>query len=338
MKNNILIATIVATTSLSTVAFAQIDAQIKGKYEFRTSYVTNKAGNAQSIQFGQDWEFELSGDYKLDNGVTVFGDFEIDAQGETENVRTDDISFGFKSAYGKITFGTFSNNKHGSASLVPTPITDNMTYKVSDVAKVDFASLDDTDANAIAYKTPTVNGFNAVLGYRTDNEATSDKTVGQTNNVIATNSDFGETVNLGLGYKTSIDNTLIKLGGSYTQGIGGKVTGDTEYLIGTEIGYDNFGATVSYAILNDDSADKETTKLGGDVSYKTGVWKFEAGYSMSDQEHDNNVKTYLVKANYALGPGVTLSAFTAHSNLDDKTSANADDHATQYGIGATIKF
>jgi len=144
MKNFVL-----ATTALTAVAFAgsaaaQIDAEIKGTYNFDVTYVTYDlpAGldaAEKSVQFGQDWEFELNGKFEMDNGITAFADLEIDASGDSEATRTDDISFGLSGSFGKLTMGTYDYTKNGSASIVPFPALNDPTTKLgSELAVPDF--------------------------------------------------------------------------------------------------------------------------------------------------------------------------------------------------------
>ena len=353
--NKLLITTSIAALACVSAASAQIDAGIKGAYIFGVSYVDNEGDTAQSVQFGQDMEFEFNGKFEMDNGITVFGDLEVDLQGKSENLRTDDISFGFEGNFGKLTFGTFSNDK---ITMVPTPSTQGMdgAYKVREVDVINFDRLDDTDGNAIVYKTPSIAGFAAQIGYRTDGEgATTDTTttaavtpdcsVGQTNIGLCTNSELGETAFVGFGYTGDFGGAKATVAGHYTQGIGGGVTADEEIILGASVSVDGFGARFAGFSFTDDSAASnadQATGYGGDLSYNTGPWKFTASYSREEQETadgDDTTTAYIGRVDYAFGPGVTLSAYTANTKLDDASASGADnDEATQYTLETKIAF
>ncbi len=114
----LLFSTIIATGAIAGSALA-LDVETNGYARFALQ--GNNIDGNEGTGFAKDWEFEFKGKETLDNGMTVFVDLEVDANGGADEIRTDDVTFGVSGGFGTVTVGIFNLGKvKAGQGLVPT--------------------------------------------------------------------------------------------------------------------------------------------------------------------------------------------------------------------------
>ena len=298
--NKLIMTSALTTVMLSGAAFAQIDAQWSGNYNFGYSIVDSDTNpNAMSVQHSADWELDFKGSFEMDNGITAFVDFEVDAQGD-QTVATDDIELGLRGSFGTFGFGKIDYTDTG-ASYVPLPYVNALDTKIGEDG-ADFTKLpNDGDVDGSYYMTPSIMGLGAVVGYHAGLDGNS---LGNYDN------DEAEILSTGINYSGDFGDASVEVGAAYTIRLDDDEINET--TVGASVGFGEFGITAAYEQSNTSSTTEEKTfGLSGD--FATGPWSFTAGYSVTDEESTTadtiERSTFAGNVSYAFGPGVALGLY-----------------------------
>jgi predicted porin len=323
----LLFSTIIATGAVAGSALA-LDVDVNGYAHF--AITGNNVDGNEGTGFAQDWEFEFKGKESLDNGMTVFVDMEVDANGGADEIRTDDVTFGVAGGFGTVTVGIFNLGKvKAGQGLVPTASSsayqnggmeagNNQTW-VNGKNSLHHYS----DRPSIAYTAPKISGVTVGAIY-----STSDGD-GQIVGLTAENTRIN-TMSVGAQYGMSAGDAKVTVGAAYTnmEAQNPAANDDSSMMIGASIG---MGAlTVKAAYKNGEhNADYDLAQVN--AMYKTGPWTVSAAFSQGDTE-GQDYQGYDIGASYSLGGGASLSA----GYLTDELG-NADSQS-RYGAGIKVTF
>ncbi len=318
-------------------------------YGLYTDQDTSTAGlDLRSFDFRKETEVHFNGETTLDNGLTVGGHIEmnadrnLDAESSNEEAARIEESYMYLSGgWGRVNFG----EEDGAAYLlqVAAPSADDNidglrpdinTFDLSEMSAGNFSglgtgSLDDGDvlsyaadatgyANKITYITPLFSGFQAGVSYTpsvqdalttaSGSAALSDETVGQ----------FGDAIDLAARYQGVAGPVDFTLGAGYsrlTTEEDSVDTGDTGALIDDEIGSDN----------------QTVWNAGARAGY--GAFGFGVAYLNDNNGVDSNGDTTVAVAgvDYVTGPfkvGVSYYDRTDEGNAPEAGAAGTGAAAT----------
>lgn len=333
-----------ALVAVAAPAFA-MDVDINGYARFGIAAVDIE-GKADSTS-QKDWEFEFKGSEEFDNGITAFVDLEVDAQGGSENLRSDDVTFGLKGGFGAITVGAFNNGKvkaglgHmvfvGSANpFGGVEATDNQCEIVGTAGNgkgcLNALAIADyrDDAPTIAYSTPNISGFSAGVQYQV-NTRDGQWTVADEGN----NGRSGPSI--GASYAGDFGGASVKVGGAYTslttEATGAEDIDETMYAMGIQASIDGFKGTVTFKageIEQTGAADIEYDFYQVGAQYATGPFNFTAAYANGEEGGSDYSYTALA-ASYKIGG--SASVFVGY----DQGELGSTDGSI-YGAGLQVKF
>ncbi|NBT40778.1 MAG: porin [Alphaproteobacteria bacterium] len=323
----LLFSTIIATGAIAGSALA-LDVETNGYARFALQG-NNIAGN-EGTGFAKDWEFEFKGKETLDNGMTVFVDLEVDAQGN-DDLRTDDVTFGVSGGFGTVTVGIFNLGKvKAGQGLVPTAA--GSAYGFGGLEAGDNQRGWDngktslhhySDRPSIAYTAPKISGVTVGAIYSTDDGE------GQQVGLTAENTRIN-TISVGAQYGLSAGDAKVTVGAAYTnmEAQNPANNDDSSMIIGATVGMGAFTIKAAYKNGEHD-ADYDLAQVN--AMYKTGPWTVSAAFAQGDNE-GQDYQGYDLGASYSLGGGAKLMA----GYTTDETGNN--DSVALYGVGLQVGF
>jgi len=324
----LLFSTIIATGAIAGSALA-LDVETNGYARFALQ--GNNNNGMESTGFAKDWEFEFKGKETLDNGMTVFVDLEVDANGNADEIRTDDVTFGVSGGFGTVTVGIFNLGKvKAGQGLVPTAA--GSAYGFGGLEAGDNQQGWDngktslhhySDRPSIAYTAPKMGGVTVGAIY-----STSDGD-GQTTGRTVENTRIN-TMSVGAQYGMSAGDAKVTIGAAYTnmEAQNPANNDDSSMIIGATVGMGAFTIKAAYKNGEHD-ADYDLAQLN--AMYKTGPWTVSAAFAQGDNE-GADYQGYDLGASYSLGGGAKLMA----GYTTDETG-NADS-VSAYGVGLQVGF
>ncbi|WP_430437590.1 porin [Oceanibaculum nanhaiense] len=319
-----------------------IKLQVKGYYQNLVTFsdVDEPAGstaNYKDAQFRHEGEVHFKGETKLDNGLTVG----FDAQLEIVNVGLsggqprdiDEVYMYFSGGFGKLQLGS----ENGAAYLLHVGVPsvglgfDDRNFGVAASNGGHGRPNISGDTAKGTYFTPNMGGFQAGISYspNIDHQALSGNGFGVM--TVGTGS-VEDVIGLGLKYSGKFGGASLAISGGYETGevVGGGSNVDPEiWSLGLNVGFGGFTVGASYADSeNYDSgslnpgADGDVLALG--LAYKTGPWGVSAGYQKTDYEiagvaTSRTADEYELAASYQLGAGVQLRGGLIHADMDLNT-------------------
>ncbi|MEQ8250382.1 MAG: porin [Oceanibaculum nanhaiense] len=319
-----------------------IKLQVKGYYQNLVTFsdVDEPAGstaNYKDAQFRHEGEVHFKGETKLDNGLTVG----FDAQLEIVNVGLsggqprdmDETYMYFSGGFGKLQLGA----ENGAAYLLHVGVPsvglgfDDRNFGVAASNGGHGRPNISGDTAKGTYFTPNMGGFQAGVSYspNIDHQGLSGNGFGVM--TVGTGS-VEDVIGLGLKYSGKFGGASLAISGGYETGevVGGGSNVDPEiWSLGLNVGFGGFTVGASYADSeNYDSgslnpgADGDVLALG--LAYKTGPWGVSAGYQKTDYEiagvaTSRTADEYELAASYQLGAGVQLRGGLIHADMDLNT-------------------
>ena len=334
-----------------------IKLQVKGYYQNLVTFsdVDEPAGstaNYKDAQFRHEGEVHFKGETKLDNGLTVG----FDAQLEIVNVGLsggqprdmDETYMYFSGGFGKLQLGA----ENGAASLLHTgipsvglgfddrnfgPVVSNSGHNRPNISG---------DTAKGTYFTPKMGGFQAGISYspNVDHQALSGNGFGVM--TVATGS-VEDVIGVGANYTAKFGEAMVDLSAAYESGdVVGAGGNDPEiWALGLNVGFGGFtvgasyGDSENYTSGGGVTAGLDSTIWALGVAYKTGPWGVSAGYQTSDNEiagatASGSGDEYELAASYQLGAGVQLRGGLLHADMD----LNSQADTTTLFIGTFLTF
>ena len=337
-----------------------IKLQVKGYYQNLVTFsdvdegTADAGNNYKDAQFRHEGEVHFKGETKLDNGLTVG----FDAQLEIVNVGLsggqprdmDETYMYFSGGFGKLQLGS----ENGAAYLLHIGIPsvglgfDDRNFGVSVNNTGHNRPNISGDTAKGTYFTPNMGGFQAGVSYspNVDHQGLS----GNGFNVmtVATGS-VEDVVGLGLKYSGKFGGASVAVSGGYETGsvVGGGSNVDPEiWALGLNVGFGGFTVGASYGDSENYTSGNSTVTPGLDstiwalgVAYKTGPWGVSAGYQTADNEisgvsSNGSGDEYELAASYQLGAGVQLRGGLIHADMD----LASESSTTTLFVGTFLTF
>jgi len=295
-----------AVTAAAPAKAEGIDLGLGGYFIGYGLYTDQDGSDTRDFDFRKETEIQFNGETTLDNGLTVGGHIEmnadrsIDDAANNEDDNTIEESYMYVSGgWGRVNFG----NEDGAAYLlqVAAPSADDNidglrpdinSFNVatsgvgsSDASVLNYAQDVTGYANKLTYITPLFAGFQAGASFTpsVDDEAASGDAAASDDDLAQ----FENAVELAARYQGVYSNVDFTLGAGYSlmqaenEGLSTTVgTDDAQaYNVGARLGYGAFGLGAAY--LNDNNGvddDGDTTTWVAGVDYVTGPFKVGVSY------------------------------------------------------------
>lgn len=315
----------------------------------------NDFGNTSEFS---DGEVHFRGDTKLDNGLTIGVQIELEATQNGDQI--DEAYTTVDGDFGRLVIGSENLadytafwgvtapgvgvpiNSGWITSWVPQAPGINLGFRTPGITT--NATLTN-DAFQISYLSPRFSGFQFVAGYAPTDGGGGDPKNGVTDEEVETHNIFG----LGANYSQSFDGFDLGLAVGYERGTASNVVdaagGDDPQIIkaGLSLGFAGFTIGGSYANEFDGrSTATEGQSWDAGVSYATGPWGVSATYFHGEAEDtvadpdEDEVESIVGAVSYALGPGITTSLSVLYANWEDEGGAEAE--GTMGILGLAVKF
>jgi hypothetical protein len=313
-----------------------------------------------------DGEIHFKGKTKLDNGITVGVNVQLEAQqggdqideqymtvsgGFGQIIIGDENSAMYKMHYAPSDFGIGMNS--GDNTVWNKPVSDaegdsiNMGSHYRSPFGATYIEPDAVNDSAkISYFTPRVSGFQLGLSYAPDANQDSNGLP----NRDAANTDY---IMVGANFVQKMGGMSVGISGGYgtvTDAAAGGVEPEATSF-GIKLGMGGISAGVSYANFSDHgNNDQEGINAG--VAYSSGPMGVSLAYYHGEKDGNNGSAATLdgqaerdvihLSAKYAMGPGVTFAGTLGHAvySSDDADIENSvDESASTYVVmGLKVGF
>ncbi|SCA56370.1 conserved exported hypothetical protein [Candidatus Terasakiella magnetica] len=326
----------------------------------------NGAANYSEVGTFSDVELFMKGSTRLDNGLTVGVNFEIERSGGADGVSDESYVSVTSDALGTLKVGStmgvsygLSNHHWDVGALMDDGV--HQLFAVNALGDEIDTTHNTSDGHKVIYLSPNLGGVQAGFSYGLINETNvgSVDTLDTNNDLqynagIVYSADYdGLSVNVDVNYELIEDGGLT--GGGVASTTAGSETDGTDQVKNEESWRAGFtvaqqGLTVSASYLETDNkgtvTGKDSTAWEAGVTYKTGPYGFSVGYFNRATE-DSGLSTaledttdmYLVSASYNLGPGVTLAGSIVTIETDDASdsSPNQTDEGSNWALITGLK-
>jgi len=313
-----------------------------------------------------DGEIHFKGKTKLDNGITVGVNVQLEAQqggdqideqymtvsgGFGQIIIGDENSAMYKMHYAPSDFGIGTNSGDVTSWNKPVSDAEGDSIAMGGHYRAPFGATyiepnAVNDSAKISYFTPRVSGFQLGLSYAPDGS--------QDNNGLpnrdTTNTDY---IMVGANFVQKMGGMSVGISGGYgtvTDAAAGGVEPEATSF-GIKMGMGGVSAGVSYANYSDHgNADAEGINAG--IAYSSGPMGVSVNYYHGEKDGNNGDAATLdgqaerdvihLSAKYAMGPGVTLAGTLGHAvySSDDADIDNSvDESASTYVVmGLKVGF
>jgi predicted porin len=322
-----------------------------------TSQDTSAGANRRNFMITREAEVSFSGSTKLDNGVSVGVDVQLEA--ETCGDQVDESYIWFKGSFGQVVIGaengagnkSFRGSSVPMAGFVSTWTSNYRLYgTVGNAAAQPFRADISGDSEKITYWSPKMGGFQVGASYTWDTGEIASSYGGQENdNTAGTQSDIWE---LGATYSgnTGKDGVSYNISGAYIKGQNEAKTAATDdqkvWALGADVTVAGWTIAGGYGKNNQGTSAASTDLTDWNLGVKSsmGPWSYgisyshfeaEAGSGAGNDERDH----WLAAASYAFGPGISLSAGIENVKIEDNLNAVANENdATSIMLGTALFF
>jgi predicted porin len=353
----------------SAIAAEKMKLSVGGYMEQWIGFTSGDDGVGQDysgISTVSDGEIHFKGKTKLDNGITVGVNVQLEAQqggdqideqymfingGFGQIIIGDENSAMYKMHYAPSDFGIGMNSGDNTNWNKPVEDAEGDSISMTGHFRSPFGATAIepdavNDSAKISYFTPRVSGFQLGLSYAPDGA--------QDNNALpnrdAVNSDY---VMAGANFVQKMGGMSVAISGGY-----GTVTdaaeGGTEpeaTSFGIKMGMGGVSAGVSYANFSD-SGNNDQEGINAGVAYSSGPMGVSLAYYHGEKDGNNGSAATLdgqaerdiihLSAKYAMGPGVTFAGTLGHAvySSDDADIDNSvDESASTYVVmGLKVSF
>ena len=313
-----------------------------------------------------DGEIHFKGKTKLDNGITVGVNVQLEAQqggdqideqymtvsgGFGQIIIGDENSAMYKMHYAPSDFGIGTNSGDVTSWNKPVSDAEGDSIAMGGHYRAPFGATyiepnAVNDSAKISYFTPRVSGFQLGLSYAPDGS--------QDNNGLpnrdTTNTDY---IMVGANFVQKMGGMSVGISGGYgtvTDAAAGGVEPEATSF-GIKLGMGGVSAGVSYANFSD-SGEKDQEGINAGVAYSSGPMGVSIAYFHGEKDGNNGDAATLnnqaerdvihLSAKYAMGPGVTLAGTLGHAvySSDDADLDNSvNESASTYVVmGLKVGF
>jgi outer membrane protein OmpU len=379
--------TLLATTAVAAVALASGDALAQasaagpvrlglgGYFEFYGVGAEQSNGTGQPGAFTHNFDFKREGEIyftgqtKLDNGLIIGAQVELEAEPESDQI--DESYIWFQGNWGRLTLG--SENAANYLLSVGAPTVDsafdgqdpnyvlyNKPAGAGDARVLNASSIDTSvsrmtgDSEKITYQSPRIFGFRAGVSYTPDNS--EEGTTGQVaakpaalppNNTIGQHSNV---IEAGLNYEGKLGpvELLAGVGGGYgfleSDNVAGTLKDRQAYHGGVDVGFAGFHVGASYYWDDNGISDGGIQRtFAAGLTYTIGPLTVGGSYFNSDRDRgtfaaDEELSRYLVGARYVLGPGVSLRGSVHYYDYEGGAASTLQNEAWMVVVGTRLDF
>lgn len=324
----------------------------------------------RSFDFRKETEVHFNGETTLDNGLTVGGHVELNADRATDadpalndESRVEESYMYLSGGWGRVNFG----EEDGAAYLlqVAAPSADDNidglrpdinAFDLSAMSTGNFAGTDELNyaadatgyANKLTYITPLFSGFQAGVSFT---PSVSDADLASAS-AAATDDDAGDFENaydVAARYQATWGSMDWTLGAGYEHlSLEEDAAGTDDRAVwnaGARVGFGAFGLGASY--LKDDNGvddDGDTTTWVAGADYVTGPFKIGLSYLDRNDEAAAPVATgvgevdttrWTAGVGYQYGPGMSLNGSVARVEVEDDAT---DGDGFQVAVGTRVDF
>ena len=313
-----------------------------------------------------DGEIHFKGKTKLDNGISVGVNVQLEAQqggdqideqymtvsgGFGQIIIGDENSAMYKMHYAPSDYGIGMNSGDNTAWNKPVSDAEGDSINMGSHYRSPFGATyiepdAVNDSAKISYFTPRVSGFQLGLSYAPDGS--------QDNNGLpnrdAVNSDY---IMVGANFVQKMGGMSVGISGGYgtvTDAAAGGVEPEATSF-GIKLGMGGISAGVAYANFSDHGTKDQEGLMAG-VAYSSGPMGVSVSYYHGEKDGNNGDAATLdgqaerdvihLSAKYAMGPGVTLAGTLGHAvySSDDADIDNSvDESASTYVVmGLKVGF
>ena len=311
-----------------------------------------------SVDQQSESEIHFKGTGKLDNGITIVANVELEVTGSPGN-RIDEQYIIVRGNFGQVILGSEDNAGHlmtiGYSGSWATGVGQSLTFDRADWIsppstyyagalggqRFDGTLNDvrlrssDNDSSKISYFTPRFSGFQIGVSYIPNfKQQTSTASV----TVAQKGSAYHEGWALGANFSRKFDKVAIGVAVGYltaeSPGTGSNNTGDMRaYSVGAKVDFAGFRVSLGYK-KNEDvyalSGRSNTVSLNGEIfdlgaKYAWGANSVSIGYTTGEMEGsttvagDDEEQGLMLSYRRALGPGVRWTANLMYADYDEET-------------------
>jgi len=350
MKKSLLATTAIAAlgaVAVASPASAKFEVSVSGYMEQWFGYSDSKEDiNPNSDMFDQltDSEFFVNFKQKLDNGLDIGGQIQIEAQqGSAEPV--DEQFIYINGSFGRFEIGTDNGAQYrmhyGIAShgigIDEGDVSEWIPGAERALRATNLTFFLENDANKLTYFSPRVNGFQFGASYIPENDTANAPLRTPVGREVDGNRDNG--FQLGGNYVTNLADLSVKASVGYVD-MGNSTTaaGDQEALsAGLQLGFGGFTASVAYGEHNNDGGTEDINNFGVGLGYKAGPAGVSIGYIRGEDSDDNEKQdNFEVGASYAMGPGVTAKSSIYYVRNTTAGAVAADGVAVVGGLALSF--
>ncbi len=325
--------------------------------------------NRRSHKLTREGEIIFSGSTKLDNGVEVGAQVQLEA--ETCGDQIDESYIWFSGSFGRFLIGAENS---ASYLMLITPGGTIPGLGFSDPTFRHFAIGNgigannsagglqkispNSDSEKLTYFTPRMSGLQLGISYTPES---CEEGTGCGGTYAGFQNDHGsgqqsEVVDLGANYNRKVGSLDVGLSGSWSGAeatAAGASAANTEdrgaWGISGSLGVSGIKVTAAY--VNDDMGvstnNSEFSYFGLGASYAMGPWTMDLEYGSFEVgtglvPGNDELSAVELGAKYAFGPGITMGAAVQFINLDDSrtgtTGQNQENDATVFVLATSIGF
>jgi outer membrane protein OmpU len=338
---------LLATTALAAIAGfasaanAQITVTLGGYTEFFGAIYDNNVVGGTDREFQLETEIVVKADGKADNGLLYGAKVELQNNGASSGITTDEASVYLAGFWGRAELGDFDGAADTLAIYAPLVGVEGIDGDYIDflVGGLPTGSLikapDSSDATKVMYVTPRVAGFQAGFSYTPENGNEAQGVVPTKNTSLY--SDFLE---YGINYADTFSGVSVAASATGTSA-NGKGTTTTPALknfsswqVGAQVGYAGFKVGGGYFDADDynvrvgtSSGDQRVWNAG--ASYTTGpvavgvTYADAEGYKSVAGTYAEEYQVYGLSGAYTIAPGLLLMSDLMFVDEELKTSAAA---------------
>jgi hypothetical protein len=355
-------ALVAAGMIASAPASAKIKLGVGGYMEQWVGYVSqDDVGDSDfsGIDVKSDGEVHFKGSTKLDNGMTVGVNVQLEANSGGDMIDESylilkggfgEINIGsensaqYKMQYGPVAYGIGFNSGDQSAWVNTGGTISQSGHYRAPLGSVNVEANGVNDSERVTYYTPRVNGFQLGVTYMPSSSEDSNTTPDRN----AVKSDY---VSVGANFNQKMGQMSVKVSAGY-----GTVTdaesgagADSEPQatnLGLRLGMGAFGINIATANF-EDTGSADGTAIAGSITYSDGPMGISLGYLHGEREGDAaksgqaEADVFHLSAKYSLGSGVTWASTigTVTYTTDDPALAANDDHTGTYVVtGLKVGF
>ena len=316
--------------------------------------------NRRNHKIAREAEVVFSGNTTLDNGITVGVNVQLEA--ETCADQIDESYMYVEGTFGRVEIGSEDPSTdamfYGAPEIIAGVGLDTPSDLFSSpgnnavATPVTIANISG-DSEKVSYFSPRIAGFQLGLSYTPENCQERGGTCAGTYAGFQAENNAGqqsEIVEIAANYSGSFGGVDVNVYGGYAGGdlevAAAGAEDQDQWAIGAQFGFAGFTLGGSYKEDDQATSGGNTDRIdyAVGISYATGPWTLGGAYVHSEVEAGANlgedeVDGVQVGAQYALGPGITLTGGITYWDWDDNLNApGAQNEATEFIVGTTISF